>query len=99
MSLTDIQCTCPNCGTEFSLDRAGEQALAKVQAEMVVMNDEQIQARVDAASRLAIEEGKKQAREQMLEDAKAQAKELDETRNKLTHLNWRSWTSKLNEAG
>ena len=64
----------------------GEQALAKVQAEISQMNDEQIQTRVDAASRLAIEEGKKQAREQMLEDAKAQAKELDETRNKLTSL-------------
>jgi hypothetical protein len=87
MSLKNIQCTCPDCGTEFSLDRAfGEQALAKVQAEISQMNDEQIQARVDAAARLAIEEGKKQAREQMLKDAKAQTKELDETRDKLTSL-------------
>ena len=49
MSLTDIQCTCPNCGTEFFTRPAfGEQALAKVQAEISQMNDEQIQARVDA---------------------------------------------------
>ena len=43
MSLIDIQCTCPNCGTEFSLDRWW--SLAKVQAEISQMNDEQIQAR------------------------------------------------------
>ena len=47
MSLRDIQCTCPDCGAEFSLERAiGEQALAGVLDEINASSDEKIREKV-----------------------------------------------------
>ena len=47
MSLRDIQCTCPDCGAEFSLERAiGEQALAGVLDEINASSDEKIREKM-----------------------------------------------------
>lgn len=90
MSLKDIQCTCPDCGAEFSLDRAiNEQALAKVQAEISTLSDMEIQVKVDAAKRKAVEEGKDIARQQMKAEAEEREGEFVATKNKLANLELR----------
>jgi len=87
MSLKDIQCTCPDCGAEFSLDRAiNEQALAKVQAEISKLSDMEIQKKIDSATETAIKKGKEIAQEQMLEKTKEAANELNATKDELAAL-------------
>lgn len=87
MSLRDIQCTCPDCGAEFSLERAiGEQALAGVLDEINASSDEKIREKVKTATRAAIEEGKEQARAQMKREAEKREEELGSVRSQLTEL-------------
>ena len=49
MSLNNIECTCPQCGAEFTLDKAiEERALAKVQEEFDALNDKHVQEKIEA---------------------------------------------------
>ena len=58
MSLENIGCRCPECGAEFTLDRAiGEQTLSKVQNEISKLSEKEIQQKVDAATKIAIKKG------------------------------------------
>ncbi|MDC0493862.1 DUF2130 domain-containing protein [Alphaproteobacteria bacterium] len=87
MSLKDIQCTCPNCGTEFSIDKAiGEQTLARVQAEVAQLSDQEIELKIASAKELALEQGKELAKEQMREEVSKQSKEVSSMKQKLDAL-------------
>lgn len=87
MSLQNIDCKCPKCGAEFTLDKAiGEQTLSKVQEELSKLSDKEIQEKIDVATEIALKKGKEMAQEQMLEKAKETADELDATKDKLAEL-------------
>lgn len=84
MGLTEILCKCPDCGAEFSLNKAiGEQELAKVQSEITQINDEEIQLKISEAKKSAVEQGKAIAQKEMREAVKEQADELTSTKKKL----------------
>ena len=71
MSLNNIECTCPQCGAEFTLDEAiEEKALAKVQKEFDTINDKQVQEKIKAAEIKALNKGKELAQKDILEKAK-----------------------------
>lgn len=87
MSLKDIQCTCPDCGAEFSIDKAiGEQTLARVQAEVAQLSDQEIELKILSAKELALEQGKELAKEQMREEVLKQSKEVSSMKQKLDAL-------------
>ena len=87
MSLNNIECTCPQCGAEFTLDEAiGEKALAKVQKEFDTINDKQVQEKIKAAEIKALNKGKELAQKDILEKAKKDRKTIDEISQKLIEL-------------
>ena len=87
MTLENIDCKCPKCGSEFTLDKAiGEQTLSKVQDEISKFSDEQIQAKVDAATEQALREGEKIAQEKISEKTKEVSEELNTAKSKLAEL-------------
>lgn len=87
MSLNNIECTCPQCGAEFTLDEAiGEKALAKVQKEFDTINDKQVQEKIKAAEIKALNKGKELAQKDILEKAKEDRKTIDEISQKLIEL-------------
>ena len=87
MTLENIECKCPKCGSEFTLDKAiGEQTLSKVQDEISKFSDEQIQAKVDAATEQALREGEKIAQEKISEKTKEVSEELNTAKSKLAEL-------------
>ena len=87
MSLNNIECTCPQCGAEFTLDKAiEEKALAKVQKEFDTINDKQVQEKIKAAEIEALNKGKELAQKDILEKAKEDRKTIDEISQKLIEL-------------
>ena len=103
MSLKEITCKCPKCGESFELgDGLEEQAIEQARAELASLNDEDIQQRIDAEKRKALEEGKKQAQVDILKQAQKKQDELDEIQSQLTALklekvNSESEIKKLNQ--
>ena len=87
MSLNNIECTCPQCGAEFTLDEAiEEKALAKVQKEFDTINDKQVQEKIKAAEIKALKKGKELAQKDILEKAKKDREKYDEISQKLIEL-------------
>jgi len=77
MNLKEITCKCPHCGDTFKLgDALEENAVEEVRAELVSINDEEFQQRLEEENRKALEAGKKEAREELLEQSKETVEEL-----------------------
>ena len=87
MSLNNIECTCPQCGAEFTLDKAiEERALAKVQEEFDALNDKHVQEKIEAAELNALNKGKELAQKDILAKAKEDREKFDEISQKLVEL-------------
>ena len=87
MNLKEITCKCPSCGHNFELgDALEEKAVEDVRAGLVAINDEELQEKLANERRRAIEEGKQQARKELVEKEKATEDELLKARAELaTH--------------
>ena len=84
MNLQNIICICPDCSAEFTLDRIlGEQALATLQSEVSNLSEKEIQKRISAVSKAAIENEKKLAEEKIYQGTKQKEEELNKLRNAL----------------
>ena len=87
MNLKEIICKCPKCGESFVLgDALEEQAVEQIRAELASLNDEEIKRRIDVEKSQALEEGKKQAQAEILEQTKKKQDEIDEVRTELMDL-------------
>jgi hypothetical protein len=84
MSLKEITCKCPSCGDTFELvDAMEEKALEEVRVGLMALNDEELQKRIEAEKHKALEEGKEQARQELLENGKETQSALLEARSAL----------------
>lgn len=79
MSIKEIICKCPKCGEGFALgDALEEQAVESVRAELATLNESEVQARIEAEKGAALEQGKKLATAETLEQTKLKQKQLEE---------------------
>ena len=63
MGIKDINCKCPKCGESFILGEALEEhAVEAVRAELVALNDGDVEARIEAEKAAALEIRKKRLR-------------------------------------
>ena len=87
MGIKDINCKCPKCGESFILGEALEEhAVEAVRAELVALNDGDVEARIEAEKAAALEQGKKIATSETLKQAKLKQKQLDEKEAELNAI-------------
>ena len=87
MDLKEINCKCPKCGIDFKLGEALEEhAIEQVRSEIAALNDDDIQRRIDAEKKQALEHEKHQTQQQILAQAEAHQKALDKNNSELTAL-------------
>ena len=94
MDLKVINCKCPKCGIDFKLGEALEEhAIEQVRSEFVALNNDDIQRRIDAEKKQALEQGKQQTQQKILEQAEAHQKALDKSNSELTALKLKKFES------
>ena len=87
MNLKEINCKCPKCGSDFKLgDALEEHAIEQVRSEIAALNDDEIQRRIDAEKKQALEYGKQKAQQELLEQVKARQEVLDQKTSELNQL-------------
>ena len=87
MNLKEINCKFPKCGSDFKLgDALEEHAIEQVRSEIAALNDDEIQRRIDAEKKQALEYGKQKAQQELLEQVKARQEVLDQKTSELNQL-------------